>query len=113
MLSTDDGTLGLHGHIGQGLVAYSQANPTAQDELTVYTCGPERMMRFVAEFCRARGVECHVCMERAMACGTGLCQSCVVPIHDVADPDGWRYKLCCRDGPVFAGADVVWEPSAP
>ena len=112
VLSTDDGSLGFHGHIGQALSCYHESNPTPADDLVVYTCGPERMMRFVSDFCGERGIECKVCMERAMACGTGTCQSCVVPIHDDDDRDGWRYRLCCTDGPVFDSRDIVWEPSS-
>ncbi|MCH8241261.1 MAG: dihydroorotate dehydrogenase electron transfer subunit [Planctomycetes bacterium] len=112
VLSTDDGSLGFRGHIGQALSRYHETNPIPADDLVVYTCGPERMMRFVSDFCGQRGIECKVCMERAMACGTGTCQSCVVPIRDDDDRDGWRYRLCCTDGPVFDGRDIVWEPTS-
>lgn len=109
VISTDDGSLGFRGHIGAALQSFAEANPPKADDLVVYTCGPERMMRFVAEFCLARDIECHLCMERAMACGTGMCQSCVVPVRDAADTAGWRYRLCCTDGPIFAATDVLWE----
>ena len=112
VISTDDGSIGFHGHIGSALHAFAQANPVPLDEVVVYTCGPERMMRFVAEFCAARGIECYVCVERNMACGTGMCQSCVVPIHDALHPAGWRYQLCCTDGPIFDARQVVWEPDS-
>ena len=111
VIATDDGTLGFHGHIGAAMVAYHQANPLPPDELVVYTCGPTRMMQFVADYCNERGIECHVCMEQAMACGTGLCQSCVVPVRDEDDADGWRYRLCCTDGPVFEASDIIWTPA--
>jgi len=109
VIATDDGSLGFHGHIGQALERFHVANPIEVETLIVYTCGPERMMRFVADYCLERGIECQVCMERAMACGTGLCQSCVVPIRDDADRDGWRYSLCCTDGPVFEASRILWE----
>jgi dihydroorotate dehydrogenase electron transfer subunit len=112
IISTDDGSLGFPGHIGSAMQTYHEHNADLADEVVVYTCGPERMMRFVADYCVARNIECHVCMERAMACGTGLCQSCVVPIADASEPDGWRYRLCCKDGPVFAAETIVWEPAA-
>ncbi len=112
VISTDDGSLGFRGHIGAALHAFAESNPPKTDDLVVYTCGPERMMRFVAEFCVARNIECHVCMERAMACGTGMCQSCVVPVREQADAVGWRYRLCCTDGPIFAAGDVLWERPA-
>jgi len=110
VISTDDGSLGYHGHVGAALTAYHETNPTTEDQVIVYTCGPERMLRFVAEFCLARGIECFVCMERSMACGTGTCQSCVVPVRDETDPDGWRYRLCCTEGPVFNAETVIWDP---
>jgi dihydroorotate dehydrogenase electron transfer subunit len=108
VISTDDGSLGLPGHVGNALTAYCDANPVEPEDVVVYTCGPERMMEFVAEFCDARGIRCYVCMERAMACGTGMCQSCVVPVRDEADAQGWRYQLCCMDGPVFDANDVLF-----
>ncbi len=109
VISTDDGSLGYKGHIGAALSAYAQANPPQSQNLVAYTCGPERMMRYVAEFCSARDIECYVCVERNMACGTGMCQSCIVPVHDPADAAGWRYRLCCTEGPVFDAKTVRWE----
>jgi dihydroorotate dehydrogenase electron transfer subunit len=109
VMSTDDGSLGFRGHVGAALMAYSTANPAPNDSLVVYTCGPERMMRFVAEFCAERDIECFVCVERNMACGTGMCQSCIVPVHDTDDAAGWRYRLCCTEGPVFDSRAVIWD----
>ena len=109
VVSTDDGSLGFRGYVGAAMVAYHQANPIAADELVVYTCGPEPMMRFVAEYCVAREIECYVCVERNMACGTGMCQSCVVPVRDTSDPAGWSYRLCCTDGPIFEASTILWE----
>lgn len=114
LLSTDDGSVGFHGHVGAALTAFAAANPPDKANVVLYTCGPERMMRFVADFCTSRGIEGYVCMERAMACGTGTCQSCVVAIPDTSRPDNWRYSLCCTEGPVYAAAQVHWEtPAAP
>ncbi len=112
VISTDDGSLGFSGHIGAALTAYHKAQSCDADDLVVYTCGPERMMAFVARFCFDRGIECHVCMERSMACGTGMCQSCVVPVRDDDTDGAWRYRLCCREGPVFSAEDVLWESPA-
>lgn len=109
VVSTDDGSVGFRGHIGAALATFSQANPPDPADLVMYTCGPERMMEFVARFCVSRGIECYVCMERAMACGTGTCQSCVVEVTDAQAPDGWRYRLCCTEGPVFPAEDIIWD----
>jgi len=109
VISTDDGSLGFRGYVGSAMAAYHQANPITDYDLVVYTCGPEPMMRFVAEYCVARRIECYVCVERNMACGTGMCQSCVVPVRDTADPAGWSYRLCCTDGPIFEARNILWE----
>lgn len=109
VISTDDGSLGYSGYVGAAMEAYHRRNAVARDALVVYTCGPEAMMRFVAEYCVSRQIECYVCMERAMACGTGLCQSCVVPVSDETDSARWRYRLCCKDGPIFSAAEVIWD----
>ncbi|MHC5110097.1 MAG: dihydroorotate dehydrogenase electron transfer subunit [Planctomycetota bacterium] len=111
VISTDDGSLGYRGYTIQAMEAFHEANLVDAGELVVYTCGPEIMMKSVARYCLDRGIECYACMERAMACGTGTCQSCVVEVIDDGDADGWRYQLCCTEGPVFAAGKVLWEPA--
>jgi dihydroorotate dehydrogenase electron transfer subunit len=119
VLTTDDGSLGLPGRITLGLTQILQGLPAETLRNTVvFTCGPDAMMRAVAELADAKGVECQVCVEQAMACGMGTCQSCVVRID--ADSVGevaqartesgrpWRYKLACTDGPVFQSTQIVW-----
>ena len=81
---------------------------------TLYTCGPEPMMKRVADLAAARGLECHVAVERAMACGMGTCQSCCIKVrkpHPAKPPlvgRDWCYRLACTDGPVFRGAELLW-----
>ncbi len=113
VISTDDGSLGFRGHVGAALAAYHKSNPIPPEELVVYTCGPDRMMQFVADYCLKREIECYACMERMMACGVGTCQSCVVSVHDQTDPDGWRYRLCCTEGPVFDARQIIWDLPKP
>ncbi|MBI4581199.1 MAG: dihydroorotate dehydrogenase electron transfer subunit [Planctomycetes bacterium] len=109
LVATDDGSLGAHGLVPDVFADYVDRRRERFAGATVYTCGPERMMRAVAEVCRRRNLSCQVCLERMMACGMGTCQSCVVRIRDGSAPDGWRYRLCCTDGPVFDARDVIWE----
>lgn len=109
VISTDDGSCGLHGHVGQAMAAFQDAHSPNPADVVVYTCGPYRMMRFVARHCAARGMECLVCMEQAMACGTGTCQSCVIPVREPSDAAGWRYALCCTEGPVFQAPRIDWD----
>ena len=109
VLSTDDGSLGFAGYITDALAAYLDARSLEASEIAAYACGPELMMKAVADLCALRRIDCQLCMERSMACGMGTCQSCVVPIHDTDAPDGWCYKLCCTDGPIFDARQVIWE----
>lgn len=109
VVSTDDGSLGFRGHVGQVLATYYEHSGIDPAELVIYACGPEVMMSAVATFCAERSIDCYVCMERSMACGTGTCQSCVVAVNDDAALDGWRYELCCAQGPVFDATRVIWS----
>jgi dihydroorotate dehydrogenase electron transfer subunit len=108
IVATDDGSLGARGMVPDVLAAWLDANRAEARRAVVYTCGPDRMMRAVAEVCRKHDLPCQVCLERMMACGMGTCQSCVVRIRDEAAAAGWRYRLCCTDGPVFDALDVIW-----
>ena len=109
VLSTDDGSLGFAGYVTDALAAYLDVHSPEAGEVTAYACGPEPMMKAVADLCALRSIDCQLCMERSMACGMGTCQSCVVPVHDPDAPDGWCYKLCCTDGPIFDARQVIWE----
>ena len=107
-LATDDGTLGFAGLVSEPFVRWLDGQDRPGRRVKVYTCGPEPMMKAVAEACGQRQVACEVSMERHMACGMGTCQSCICKIRTGAEP-GWQYKLCCTDGPVFNAAEIVWD----
>jgi len=109
VISTDDGSLGAAGQIPEIFDRYVGRYADEAVRAAVYTCGPEPMMRAVARICREHHLPGQVCLERMMACGMGTCQSCVVRIRDKGNPQGWRYQLCCTDGPVFDSQAVIWE----
>jgi len=78
--------------------------------LWVYACGPRPMLARVAELARGRAQACQVALEELMACGMGVCNSCVV---EVALPDGSRgHKKLCVDGPVLDAEEVIWGGSS-
>jgi dihydroorotate dehydrogenase electron transfer subunit len=118
VITTDDGSYGFRGYVTQALERYLDQsgilNPHAAMAPVVYTCGPEPMMKRVAEIAAARGLECQVAVERAMACGMGTCQSCCIRVRkpDPSQPPlvgrDWCYRLACTDGPVFRGAELLW-----
>ena len=113
IVTTDDGTYGLRGFVTDALEKYVDDRPP-QGQMIIYTCGPEPMMKRVAAIAAARGIECQVAVERAMACGMGTCQSCCIRVRkpDPGKPplvgSDWCWRLACTDGPVFRGADLLW-----
>jgi len=107
VIATDDGTIGFGGIVTEAFHEWLNANLPSQDELVVCSCGPEPMMRAVAQICLSRGYVCRLALERHMACGMGTCQSCIVKIRD-DNEQGWSFKLCCTDGPVFDARDLLW-----
>ncbi len=98
-LATDDGSLGFHGLVTQLL---EQHGPP--DHLV--GCGPEPMLKALAKLAGRWQVPCHLSLETPMACGLGICFSCVTPVRTA---DGWDYRRVCVDGPVFDAACLAWE----
>ena len=100
--STDDGTAGHHGLVTELLQEVLAESPSCR----VVCCGPEKMMERVAEITLARSVPCQVSLETQMACGIGICFSCVARVRGA---DGaWDYRRTCVEGPVFDAAQIEW-----
>jgi len=108
MVATDDGSAGRRGPVTECLARWLQENADRdREKLIVYACGPERMLEAVARIAKAKNVGCQVSMERHMACGIGLCQSCAIECR-VEGSSETVYKLCCQDGPVFDAREIVF-----
>ena len=109
-VSTDDGTQGHHGLVTDVLAEVLDAEQDLSD-VRVVCCGPEPMMEAVADLCAQRPVACEVSLETPMACGIGICFSCVTKVRDgsAIDNSGWDYKRTCVEGPVFDAEKILWE----
>jgi dihydroorotate dehydrogenase electron transfer subunit len=108
-IATDDGSAGYHGLVTDCVEYWLRENPEmVRDEIIIYACGPEAMLAKVAEIAEQNKIDCQVSMERMMACGFGLCQSCAVECR-VNGSNETVYKLCCEDGPVFDSREVVFS----
>lgn len=113
IISTDDGSAGFRGFVTEALERYLDHTPPAK-RATIYACGPEGMLKRIADIAKARGLQSQIAVERAMACGMGTCQSCCIKVKkpDAARPplagSDWCYRLACTDGPVFAGDVLLW-----
>ncbi len=111
-VATDDGSAGHRGRITECLARWLRENiDRPREEMIVYACGPERMLEASVTVAMAENLDCQVSMERRMACGIGLCQSCAIECR-VEGSDETIYKLCCQDGPVFDGREVVFGTEA-
>lgn len=101
-VTTDDGSAGIRGRVTDPLPEIIRA--TGAD--VVYACGPMAMLAAVASVAAAQGAHSQCAVEEAMACGVGVCMTCVLPVRGA---DGiTRMVRSCTEGPVFRGSDVRW-----
>jgi dihydroorotate dehydrogenase electron transfer subunit len=100
-IATDDGSLGFPGLVTQLLER--QVGPQH-----LVGCGPEPMLKALANLSQLWGTPCHLSLESPMACGVGICFSCVTRVQTSS---GWDYRRVCVDGPVFEAANLRWDES--
>lgn len=100
---TEDGSMGETGRI---------TSPIAQlvSELqidVIYSCGPMAMLKAISDILSGGDVVHQCAVEEAMACGIGICMTCVLPVK------GENGKISnlrsCIDGPVMDGAAIEWD----
>jgi dihydroorotate dehydrogenase electron transfer subunit len=85
-VATDDGSEGTKGFV----TAVAERLLASEPFDTVWTCGPEVMMKKVALAASARKIPVFCSTERHMKCALGMCDACALgPFH------------VCVDGPVF------------
>jgi dihydroorotate dehydrogenase electron transfer subunit len=102
-LATDDGSRGHHGRVTDLL---QRALTESSDGARIVCCGPEAMMEAVAHIAQQANVPCQLSLETPMACGVGICFTCVAKVRQ---PDGaWDYKRTCVEGPVFDADLIEW-----
>lgn len=101
-ITTEDGSLGDTGRVTDALPEVMQR---AGSEV-VYACGPMAMLASVAEVAAEHGAYSQCAVEEAMACGIGVCMSCVLPV--VGNDGVTRMVRSCVEGPVFQGDRVRW-----
>jgi len=123
-ITTEDGSRGTRGLITDLLTPFlvsvgdrahwqsgnqeRPSRPVAQSPslLCIFTCGPSGMLAAVARLAERFGVACQTSVEANMACGFGACMGCAIEARsDGSDP---KYKLVCKDGPVFDSGELVW-----
>jgi dihydroorotate dehydrogenase electron transfer subunit len=112
-IATDDGSRGHHGLVTDLLKKVlvdappQSPSPSPQPPSSrIVCCGPEPMMEAVAKIAAEKNVPCEVSLETPMACGIGICFTCVAKVR-TADGE-WDYKRTCVEGPVFDAAAIEW-----
>ena len=106
-IATDDGSRGHHGLVTDVVrQVVDQTTPTDRKAARILCCGPEPMMESVAQLAAGAGVACQVSLETPMACGIGICFTCVAKVRD--ERGEWDYKRTCVEGPVFDAAKIEW-----
>lgn len=101
-VTTDDGSAGRKGRVSDVLPeVFAKAGTDV-----VYACGPMGMLAAVSEIATAHGVLSQCAVEESMACGIGVCMTCVLPV--IGDDGVTRMLRSCTEGPVFAGDRVRW-----
>ena len=108
LIATDDGSAGYHGFVTDYLVEWLEESDIPFKDIIICACGPESMLAAVAKLAVEKKIDCQVSMERRMACGIGLCQSCAVECR-LAGSNETIYRLCCQDGPIFDASEVVFS----
>jgi dihydroorotate dehydrogenase electron transfer subunit len=96
LIATNDGSLGTEGfttHVLENLIKEEKID-------LVQTCGPEKMMKVIAEMCVENNIPCEVSIERYMKCGFGICGQCVTESGE---------KMC-QTGPVVSAEKALTYP---
>jgi dihydroorotate dehydrogenase electron transfer subunit len=100
---TEDGSMGQTGRVTEPIVDLL----TSESIDVIYSCGPMGMLSAISKLTENTDVVHQCAVEEAMACGIGICMTCVLPVKG---SDGQVSMLrSCIDGPVMDGADVQWH----
>jgi dihydroorotate dehydrogenase electron transfer subunit len=105
--TTEDGSAGDQGRV-------TDVMPEVMDRCdtqVVYACGPHPMLEAVSKVCMQRKIPVQVAVEELMACGYGVCMTCVIPVRTSGAEV--VHVRSCTEGPILDGAAVVWNGSAP
>lgn len=102
-VTTDDGSQGTRGNVLSVLPEILDRG----DVDIVYACGPMGMLAAVAHEATARRIYSQCSVEESMACGIGVCMTCVLPV--IGDDGVTRMVRSCVEGPTFRGDRVRWS----
>jgi dihydroorotate dehydrogenase electron transfer subunit len=100
--TTEDGSSGIQGRVTDVMDRVLDSGTIG----VVYACGPMPMLAAVSQIAARREIPVQVAVEEAMACGVGVCWTCVIPYWSRGE---MQHLRSCVDGPVFNGGRVLWD----
>lgn len=100
--ATNDGSAGVKGLVTDPLDDELAACRAAGRRFELFACGPDPMLRAVAQRATGTGSKGWISMDRHMVCGVGACYACIQKTVR-------GNSRCCIEGPVFDAADLVWD----
>lgn len=101
-LTTEDGSTGVKGRVTDVMAQIIERNNVE----IIYSCGPMAMLAAVDQVAQKVNVIHQCAVEESMACGIGVCMTCVIPMRDAAGVI--KMQRSCIEGPVVDGSSVVW-----
>ena len=102
-IATEDGSAGTKGKVTELLPELISRFHTE----VIYSCGPMAMLEAVNQIAVENEVVHQCAVEESMACGIGVCMTCVIPMKT---SDGLiKMSRSCIDGPVVDGSRIVWS----
>ncbi len=100
---TEDGSIGVAGRVTDPIAEIIKDLNVA----VIYSCGPMPMLAAITKIADKLDVVHQCAVEESMACGVGICMTCVLPVEN---EDGSISNLrSCIDGPVMDGSKVQWS----
>jgi dihydroorotate dehydrogenase electron transfer subunit len=102
-ITTEDGGVGVKGRVTDVMKDLIQKHNTE----IVYSCGPMPMLSAVNAISESHGLMHQCAVEESMACGIGVCMTCVLPVRD--ENNVIKMMRSCIDGPVMDGEKVIWN----
>ena len=110
-IATEDGSLGTSGLItdifDKWLTIMYNTSDGSKQPIELFACGPEGMLRVMGNRAETNNFAAWLSMDRHMACGVGVCLTCVIKKKE--PEDGWQWARCCKDGPVFESREILWD----
>jgi dihydroorotate dehydrogenase electron transfer subunit len=100
---TEDGTMGQQGRVTDPIPELIKD----LDVAVIYSCGPMPMLSAITDITNQYDVVHQCAVEESMACGIGVCMTCVIPVKN--DDGDVSMLRSCIDGPVMDGSKVQWS----